>query len=82
MPASQRFSARSAAATGMEEGTRKAQIRPEAPQPGWKKEQEKPKFGPKRRNPGYDNNLDLRPEGATLARHVASHRAERGITGI
>ena len=28
-----------------------------------------------RRNPGYDSNIELRPEGATLARHAASHRA-------
>ena len=27
------------------------------------------------RNPGYDSNIELRPEGATLARHAASHRA-------
>ena len=33
-----------------------------------------------RRNPGLNNNPRLRPEGATLARHVPSHRArERHI---
>ena len=30
-----------------------------------------------RRNPGYDSKLELRPEGATLARHVASQRARQ-----
>ena len=33
-----------------------------------------------RRNPGCDSNLELRPEGATLARHVQTHRTgERHI---
>ena len=35
-----------------------------------------------RRNPGYDSKLELRPEGATLARHVASHASARGMPCI